>query len=73
MPWLRNKLVFRQKFGCYGEVGYHGTHGHQNCCLGLKHMGNGGFDRETGQECLWPVHMAVTLHGRGKNFTQVFL
>ena len=43
MPWLRDKL----------EVGYHGTHGHQNYCLGLNHMGNGGFDRE---ECLWPVY-----------------
>ena len=53
MPWLRDKLVFRQKSGCYGEVGYHGRHGHQ---IGLNHMGIGGFDRETGQECLWPVY-----------------
>ena len=57
MPWLRDKLVFRQKSGSYGEVGYHGTYGHQNYCLGLNHMGNGGgFDRETDQECLWPVY-----------------
>ena len=37
-------------------MGYHDTHGHQNYCLGLNHMGNGGFDRETGQKCLWPVY-----------------
>ena len=29
MPWLRDKLVSDRKSGCYGEVGYHGTHGHQ--------------------------------------------
>ena len=39
MPWLRDKLVFRQKSGCYGEVGYHSTHGHQNYCLGLTIKG----------------------------------
>ena len=56
MPWLRDTLVSDRKPGCYGEVGYHGTHGHQNYCLGLNHMENGGLDRETGQECLWPVY-----------------
>ena len=53
MPWLRDTLVSDRKPGCYGGVGYHG---HQNYCLGLNHMENGGLDRETGQECLWPVY-----------------
>ena len=30
---------------------------------------NGGFDRETDQECLWPVYDSFTLQGRGKKFT----
>ena len=50
MPWLRDTLVSDRKPGCYGGVGYHGTHGHQNYYLGLNHMENGGLDRETGQE-----------------------
>ena len=43
-----------RKYGCYGEVGYHGTHVHQNYCLGLNHMENEVLDREreTGLECL---------------------
>ena len=38
---------------------------HMDNCLGLNHMENRELDKETGQECLWPV----TLHGRGKKFT----
>ena len=72
MPWLRDKLVFRQKSGCYGEVGYHVTHGHQNYCLGLNHMGNGGLT-EKQVKSVFGQFMTVTLHGRGKKFTQVFL
>ena len=49
MPWLRGRLVPDRKSDCYGEVGYHGTHGHQNCCHGLNHMENGGLNRERGQ------------------------
>ena len=56
MPWLRDTLVSDRKPGCNGGVGYHGTHGHQNYYLDLNHMENGGLDRETGQECLWPVY-----------------
>ena len=52
MPWLRDRLVSDRKSACYGEVCCHGTHGHQNCCLGLNHTESGGLDRETGQECL---------------------
>ena len=46
-------------------MGHYGTHGHQNYCLGLNHMENGGLDRETGQECVWPVYDSY----RGKRFT----
>ena len=55
MPWLKDRLVSDRKSDCYEEVGYHGTHGHQNCCHDLNHMENGGLNRERGQECLWPV------------------
>ena len=51
---------------CYGEVGYHGTHGPPNYCLGLNHMEMEGLtDREIGQECLWPVYDSHL----GKTFT----
>ena len=53
MPWLslRGRLVSDRKSDSQEEVGCHGTHGHQNCCHGLNHVGNGGVDRERGQEC----------------------
>ena len=56
---LRDKLVSDRKSDCYEEVSCHGTHEHHrdnDFCLGLNHMENGGLDRETGQECLWPVY-----------------
>ena len=46
MPWLRGRLVSDRKSDCQGEVGCHGTHGHQNCCHGWNHVENGGLDRE---------------------------
>ena len=54
MPWLRDKLVSDRKSDCYDEeVSCHGTHEHHNdFCLGLNHMENGGLGREAGQECL---------------------
>ena len=70
MPWLRDKLVFRQKSGCYGEVGYHGTHGHQNYCLDIWAM-EGLTEKQV--KSVFGQFMTVTLHGRGKKFTQVFL
>ena len=29
---------------------------HMDIKITLNHMENGGLDRETGQECLWPVY-----------------
>ena len=69
MPWLRDKLVFRQKSGCYREVGYHG---HQNYCLGLNQWAMEGLTEKL-VKSVFGQFMTVTLHGRGKKFTQVFL
>ena len=39
-------IVSDRKSDCQGKVGCHGTHGNQNCCHGLNHVENGGFNRE---------------------------
>ena len=64
MPWL--ELRDTLKPGCYGEVSCHGTHGHQNYCLGLNHMENGGLE-EKQVRSVFGQFMTVTLHGRGKS------
>ena len=56
MPWLRDKLVSDRSLVVMGKWVTMVHMDIKNYCLGLNHMENGGFDRETGQECVWPVY-----------------